>query len=356
MIKNKKIKLKTPGSLPGTLIYTGNSFDKNIKIELFEIIEEKYFQKNINNLIELKDKLRENKNLKWLNVSGLGDVNRINQIGQEIGIDNLTLEDILNVNQRSKIEFFENYIFIVVKMYSINQKTNLIESEQVSIILKEDILVTFHEDNDSFFDPIRQRIKTDSSLVRKKSSDYLLYIILDLIMDHYLLILDKTSDEIDSIDEKLNEKKYSENISTDIYQLKQKISRLRKGFIPNREIVNGLLKIENNIVKKETRKYFRDLFDHSLIINENLDTQRETLSEILSLYQNYINNNMNETMKILTIIATIFIPLTFIAGVYGMNFKFMPELYWKYGYFIILGFMAILGSFMTYYFKKKSWL
>lgn len=341
---------KEPGSSPGTLVYTGS---KKNDTEISRYV----YNKSTVNVINDNLKPTEIKDSKeWINIVGLNDLNKLKEIGAKLEIDDLILEDILNVDQRPKIEFNKDSIFAVVRMYYYDN-SNELHSEQVSIVLKKDKVITFQEELGDIFNPIRQRLNKPGALIKTRSVDYLFYAIIDLIIDHYLIVIDRVSERIDSIDDQLNSgKKYDKEIVMDIYSLRQLISILRRKIFPVREIVNNLQRTENKLIEKDTLKYVRDLYDHSIIANENLDNQREILSDLLALYHTHVNNKMNETMKVLTVIATIFIPLSFIVGIYGMNFEYMPELSWKYGYFGVWGIIIFVFASMLLYFKRRKWL
>lgn len=343
-----KSKRKTPGLAPGTLVYTGK-FEKDTKFTSY-LYDKKELIKTDNSLNKLKKKGSKT----WVNIVGLNDIEKIKEISSKLGIDNLTLEDILNADQRPKVEFNKDSIFVVLRMYFYNSKSEL-HSEQISIIMKNDLVVTFQECEDDVFDPIRERLSRGTSLLRSTTSSYLFYAILDLVIDHYLLVIDSLSEKIDDIDDELSQG-FRKELAFQIYSLRNLTALLRRKIYPVKEVVNQILRIDNKLLHKDTLKYMRDLYDHSISVNEGLDTQRETLSDLLSLYHTHMNNKMNETMKVLTVIATIFIPLSFIVGVYGMNFDYMPELAWKYGYFGVWGLILLIFSSMIFYFKKKEWI
>jgi len=347
MIKNKI------GVPPGTLLYTGDLQ------EYFEINIIDYDNNNFNNFcpknIEECFIFKDSPTVTWINITGLHRTDIIEQIGKHYNLHPLVLEDILNIRQRPKIEYFDDYIFIVLKMLSYNEVLKEIDAEQVSIILGSNFVFTFQERKGDLFDTIRNRLRNNIGIIRKSSSDYLLYSLIDVIVDNYFLILEKIGVRIEDIEDKILLNPSPEVIRT-IHNLKNSLIELRKTVWPLREILSNLYKGESELIKDKTSVYFRDVYDHTIQIIDTIETLRDIVSGLLDVYLSSISNRMNEIMKVLTIIATIFIPLTFIAGVYGMNFKFMPELEWKMGYPMVLLVMFLSAIGMLIYFKRKKWL
>ncbi len=353
----KKAPPKTPGLSPGSLVYTGTN---DAKASLFELIEYDTTGSNQTsnlNISQVIEKAKQStKAVKWINLVGLNDIDSIKILGDFLELDSLILEDILNINQRPKIEFSEKHIYAVLRMYFYNKEKD-IHSEQVSIVIKDNILVTFQEDSEDIFDPIRNRIKNpENILIKQRETDYLLYAILDVIVDHYLIVLDRESENIDRIEQELNSPEVNKKTAIEIYSMRQKTSIFRKKVIPVRELVNSIQKSDSKKIKKETHKFFNDLYDHAIVVNETLESQREALSDHLALYHTHMNNRMNETMKVLTVIATIFIPLSFLVGLYGMNFNYMPELSWRYGYHMVWAIIILVSGSMVVYFKRRGWI
>ncbi|MCF8009569.1 MAG: magnesium/cobalt transporter CorA, partial [Halanaerobiales bacterium] len=327
---------------------------EDAKIKYIDYDKEEYIEKEasqIKECFELKDK----DTVSWINIDGLSDVDTIKQIGDNFDIHPLALEDILHVHQRPKLEEYDNSLFIVLKMLNYNETSKEIDSEQLSIIVGKNYVITFQEKPGDVFDPIRERLKNKKGKIRTMNADYLAYCLVDLIVDNYFIILEKISDRIEFIEEELiNEP--SEKTLKSIYELKNEMIFLRKSVWPLREVVNRLEKNEIDFIDKSVKLYFRDLYDHTIQVIETVETLRDMLSGMLDIYLSSLSNKMNEVMKVLTIIATIFIPLTFIAGIYGMNFQYMPELDIRNGYFIVLGIMLVVALYMVYFFKKKDWL
>jgi magnesium transporter len=342
------------GQLPGSLIHVGKVKNKPVKTTLIDY--------NANDFTELECKqvneclsFENPENTYWLNVDGLNQPDIISIIGKKLNLHPLLLEDILNTTHRPKVEEFEGYLFFTLKMITINVKKKQIESEQVSLVLGPNWLVTFQEQEGDIFDAIRIRLKENKGLIRKSKADYLLYSIIDIIVDHYFIIIDFLNDEIEDLEDEVLYDPTQES-SIKIQNLKRLLMNFRKSMLPLREAVSSLQKYNNNLINEETLRYYRDIYEHLIHLTDNLESQRDMLASIMDLYLSGISNKMNQVMKVLTIIATIFIPLTFIVGVYGMNFKNIPELNWRYGYFAIWGIMLVIVILMLVYFKRKKWL
>lgn len=290
----------------------------------------------------------------WINIDGLHEIELIEKIGQYFDIHPLILEDIVHTGTRPKIEDFDNFTFIVFKMLYYDEETQDIHDEQFSIILGSNFVISFQERVGTVFNPLRDRIRTAKSRVRRKGADYLTYALIDTVVDNYFIILETLGDKIEDLDEVLFVS-MSKEIFHDINNMKRKLITLKKAVAPLREIINVVQKKEFSLIDESNLIFFRDIYDHVIQIQETIDTNRELVSGLHDIFLTNVNNKMNEIMKTLTITATIFIPLTFIAGIYGMNFKYMPELEWEWGYSAVwAAFIGIVGI-MFYYFKKKDW-
>lgn len=348
-------KNKIPGLPPGTLTYTGTRKNEKISIEIFDYSTEHLMEKK-NCTVEETFIYKEKNSITWINIEGLSDIDAIEKIGKYYEIHPLTLEDILHMEQLPKIEVFEKYIFITLKMLTFNEVTREVESEQVGIIMGKNFVISFQEGKEGdVFDPLRERIRAGKGRIRNYGADYLNYAIIDIIVDNYFIILEKIGEKVEEYEEKLLLNP-EENILKNIYELKREIMFLRKIFIPIREITAQMQYSESTFINERTLIFIRDLYDHSLQVIDMVDTYRETVSGLIELYLSSLSNRMNQVMRILTTISTIFIPLTFIVGVYGMNFDFMPELHFRYGYYMIWGVMVAVGVGMYLYFKKKKWM
>ena len=349
-----KIKLiKKAGTPPGTLVYTG------VKTEGFEISVIDYDVANYKEFgtdkIEDVFPFKDSQTVTWINIIGLHRTDIVEAIGKNYNIHPLILEDILNVHQRPKIEYFDDYVFVVLNMLSYDEKSLTIESEQVSLILGQNYVITFQERNGDVFDVVRERIRNGKGIIKKNKADYLLYALTDVIVDNYFIVLETIGDEIENIEDSVILMPTNETAQS-IHKLKRELIGIRKSIWPLREILTTVSREESSLIHKKTLVYFKDVYDHSIQVIDAVETFRDMVSGLLDIYLSSISQRMNEVMKVLTIISTIFIPLTFIAGVYGMNFKYMPELGWKWGYPVSLGVMLIIGISMVIFFRKKKWL
>jgi magnesium transporter len=291
----------------------------------------------------------------WINVDGLHQVEVIEKLGECYGLHPLVLEDILNTDQRPKMEDYGEYIYIVLRDLDYSDKSNEIEGEQISLIVGSNFVFSFQEREGDTFDPIRDRIRNNKGRIRKMGADHLAYALLDSIVDNYFIILEKLGEKIEWLEEKLVTDPTRETLQG-IHHLKRELLFLRKGVWPLREVINGLARGESSLVTEPTRIYLRDVYDHTIQTIDTIETYRDMVSGMLDIYLSSVSNRLNSVMKVLTIIATIFMPLTFLAGVYGMNFKFMPELEWRWGYPLVWLIMAGIGISMLIYFRRKKWL
>ncbi|MFH1429791.1 MAG: magnesium/cobalt transporter CorA, partial [Candidatus Margulisiibacteriota bacterium] len=289
----------------------------------------------------------------WLNVDGLHDTSIIQQIGEKFNLHPLLLEDILNTDQRPKVDDYENYLYIVMKMLYLDQKKELVH-EHVSFILGHGYIISFQEQPGDVFQGIRERIKHNKGRVRKAGADYLAYALIDAIVDNYFLILEHFSDKMESVDEELTNGN-APDVLKKIRELKRETMFMRRVAWPLREMVGSLAQRSSELITPATAPYIRDVYDHVIQVIESVETLREMVAGMMEIYNSNISNRMNEVMKVLTVIATLFIPLTFIAGIYGMNFKYMPELEWRWGYYSVWLVMIMVAITMLVYFKKKKW-
>ena len=342
------------GLAPGSLVFTGIQKMSEVEITLIQYTADEEATFKPQNAEQAIQQIESYAGNSWLNIDGLHDVETIEQICTYLGVHKLTMEDILSINQRPKLDELSDHILLVVKMLSIIPPQQQIDYEQISFLLRGKVLVTFQERAADTFDYVRKRIFENKGLIRKKGTDYLLYALLDSIVDNYFVILEEIGEQLSEIETELLENPEKNTLNRIHLQRKEMVD-IRRSIYPLREVVNQLEKIEEPILSQNLDIYIRDLYDHTLRVMETLESFRDTVSGLLDLYMNSVSNRMNEIMKVLTIIATIFIPLTFIAGVYGMNFFNMPELHWKYGYSAVLGLMLVVFVLMLLYFRKKKW-
>jgi magnesium transporter len=289
----------------------------------------------------------------WVNVDGLGDAEAVRKIGEIFGLHPLALEDVLNVHQRPKVEPYDNYLFIVMQMLLTGEK---LDTEQLTIFLGANFVLTFQEQpGGDCFTPIRERIRKNHARIRAAGPDYLAYSLLDAVVDNYFPALERYGERLETVEQEVVTQPGRETVAI-IHQIKRDLLLLRRAVWPMREALNSLLREDTPFVARETRTYLRDCYDHSVRIIDILETDRETSFGLLEAYLSSVSNRMNEVIKVLTIITTIFMPLTFIAGIYGMNFAHMPELNWPWAYPLVMGLMAAIAAAMLLYFRRKGWL
>ena len=342
------------GLAPGTIVYVGNKAKKDLFIDVFDYNKDYLDEKQLKNIEEAFT--YENKEtITWINVNGLNHVNEIEKLGKDFELHPLIIEDIANTKQRPKLEEHEEYIFVVLKMLYFDQEQNL-KFENISFIQGSNYVLSFQEADGDVFDSVRERLRNSKGRVRSQGADYLLYALMDAIVDNYFNLMEVMGEKIEELEENLFEEKSNNDLIQEIHNLKREILRIRRAVYPLREVVNRMDKVEASLVTEKTQLYLRDLYDHVIQVSESIDIQRELIWSLMDMYMTTISNRMNEVMKVLTIMATIFIPLTFIAGVYGMNFENIPELKFQYGYFVLWGVMVVVFLGMLYYFKRREWL
>ena len=356
----RKIKKRTEdykkhiGQIPGTLIYTGKKSDKNFHVECFDYTKDNIEESILLNIEDaINYKLTES--VTWINVNGLKHTDQIENIGSQYDLHPLVLEDIVNTTQRPKIDEYEGYLFIVLKMLYYDENENIV-IEQVSFVLGKNYVITFQESEGDVFDPIRERLRLDNGRIRGLKSDYLMYALIDAVVDNYFSIIETLGNKIEDLETDLFGGNAKEGINIEVQQLKREILKVRRAIFPLRDIINRIEKGEHPLIYKRTITYYRDIYDHLIQVSENIDIYREMIWSLMDMYMTTISNRMNEVMKVLTIMSSIFIPLTFLAGIYGMNFEYIPELRYQNGYFVLLGVMFLMFIGLLFYFKRKKWL
>ena len=349
-----KKKSKKAGLSPRTLIHIGERKVEEVEIFLMNYDQGQLLEKELKNIKESYP-YKDTPPVSWINIDGLHDVELIGKVGQHFEIHPLTLEDVVNTGQRPKAENFEDYIYVVLKMLSYNESKSHITTEQVSLILGLHYLISFQETTGDVFDFVRERVRKAKGRIRKSGCDYLTYALIDAIVDHYFVILEKLGEKIELLEEDLLDEPRPETLQS-IHHLKREMIFFRKQVWPLREVVNMLMKVEASIVQETTQVFLRDLYDHTIQVIDTIESFRDVLSGMMDLYLSNVSNRMNEVMKVLTIIATIFIPLTFIAGIYGMNFEFMPELKLPWAYPVLWLLLITIFVLMLFWFKRKKWL
>lgn len=354
-VKYKNKYYKTSKLPPGTMSYKGNKALPTTDIEITNYSEVDY-RTFITNAVQDTFNFKDNRHVTWININGLNNIKEIETLGRHYDLHPLTLEDIVNTNQRPKLEEFDHYMFVVIKMLFITNDDE-IHYEHLSLVLGEHYVLTFQEAESNLFNGLRERLKSAKGRIRNHGSDYLMFTILDVVVDNYFMVIDVLGDKIEALEGSLFQfKEANDETLVQIQTLKQEILQMRRSIYPLREVVSSMEKADFPFIKEKTHRYLRDLYDHIIQVNESIDLYREMTRSLMDMYMTIISHKMNEIMKVLTIIATIFIPLTFIVGVYGMNFKYMPELNYNNSYFILLAAMFIMVICMLLYFRKKRWL
>jgi len=340
------------GAPPGTLIYSGEERDEQVKITLIEYDEKDFFEKDFFDIDECMAHVNPAM-VKWINVDGIHKIETIEKIGKLFNIHPLTLEDIVSTSQRPKFEDYDDYLFSIMKMIYYDDE---IHSEQLCVLLLNDnTVISFQEAHGGdAFDIIRNRIRQNKGRIRKCKADYLCYALIDAVVDCYFDILEKIGDKIELLEDELANEP-SRKIINELHHLKREMIFLRKAVWPMRELINNLEKSESELIHDSTSVYLRDVHDHTIRVIDTVETFRDLLSGMMDIYLSSVSNKMNEVMKVLTIISTIFIPVTFIAGVYGMNFDYMPELHSKWGYIGTWAVMITVMLCLIIYFRRKKW-
>jgi magnesium transporter len=360
MAKRAKKRLKKAGLPPGTLVHVGEKKVEAVKISYLDYDEQNFQERQASNIEECFP-FKTTPTVTWINIDGLHDVEIIEKLGNQFELHPLILEDVLHTEQRPKYEDFDNYIFIVLRMLQYNEQIQDIESEQVSLILGANFVISFQERIGDVFDSVRERLRNAKGRIRKMGPDYLAYALLDAIVDSYFAILEKIGERIESMEEQLVANP-TEKTLHHIHTMKREMILLRKSIWPLREVISGVQRSESSLISETTGLYLRDVYDHTIQVIDTVESFRDMVSGMLDIYLSSISNKMNEVMKVLTIIATIFIPLTFIAGIYGMNFNAekspwsMPELNWYWGYPAVWVVMVVVMVIMLIYFRRKKWL
>ena len=355
MHKLLKKRSKKIGQPPGSLIHIGDETVKDVKITIIDYKDEQFREMEAPSL-EACFPFKDTDSVTWINVEGIHRSEILEKLGECYGLHPLVLEDIMATDQRPKMEDFGDYMFIVLKMIKYNAENGGLEIEQVSLILGKNFVLSFQEGKEGdVFDPLRERLRTGKGRIRKMGADYLVYAMMDSIIDNYFVVIENLGEEIEVIEEKLVTDPGPDTLRS-IHKLKRDMIYLRKSVWPLREVIGSLERGESPLVTKSTGIYLRDVYDHTIQVIDTVETFRDMLSGMLDIYLSSVSNRLNAVMKVLTVIATIFMPLTFIVGLYGMNFKYMPELEWHWGYPAVIGVMVIIAAWMLVMFKRKKLL
>lgn len=343
------------GLPPGSLVYVGRAKAclGPTRITVIEYDSGAYSEREVSDPKDLLP-LKPAPTVTWINVDSIQDAETLKAFGEAFQLEPLLMEDILNTDQRPKCEITKKNIYIILKMFDFEVQENQIFSEQVSLVLGENYLITFQEEVGEEFDPIRERIRQNHSKFRSGGTGYLAYSLLDTIVDRYFLVLENIGEALDKIENRLD-RHHTPNVLKKIHHLKRELIFLRKAIWPVREVINSLQHADSSLIQEEMQPYLRDVYEHTIQVMDSLETYRDLLGGMQDLFLSITSNRLNEIMKVLTVISTIFIPLTFIVGVYGMNFHYMPELDWKWGYFVVWAIMIMIGVGMGLFFRSKKW-
>jgi magnesium transporter len=353
MVRSRKRTIKPAGSSPGTLLYIGEERSDPVTISYIHYNPVAASEPKMVAVREVRPPVLGG--VSWFTVDGVHDVEILRSLGEAFSIHPLVLEDIANTRQRPKIEDFDEYVFISMKMITLAPEDKKLQVEQVSIVFGKDYVVSLLEDEGDVFEPVRQRIKSGKGRIRRLGADYLMYALMDAVVDNYFSVLEDLGDKIEALEEEVVTSPTSATLK-DIHRLKRELIFLRRAVWPMRETVNVLLRDETDLVTAETRIFLRDLYDHTIHVIDTVETLRDIVAGMLEVYLSSVSNKLNQVMKVLTVMSSIFIPLTFVVGVYGMNFQYMPELQWHYGYPTVLVGMLVLALSLLAVFRRKGWL
>jgi len=344
---------KRAGQPPGALHVNGEPPEPPVQITIIDY-DATHFQEKLVNQISECFPFRDTETVTWINVDGLGNQKLIEDLGKCFTIHPLILEDIFNTGQRPKMEDLDQYIYLNLKMLTYLNPSKEIKIEHISMVLGPNFLISFQEDIGDIFDPVRERIRKDGR-IRKFGPDYLAYALIDGIVDNYFAVMEKLEEQVEDLEEELVVNPTQDSLHK-INRLKKDMIFLRKSVWPLREMINNLERSESTLIKESTKIYLRDVYDHTIQVIDTLETFRDMVSGMIDIYLSGLSYKMNEIMKVLTLIATIFIPLTFVVGLYGMNFKNMPEIEWEFGYYSVLIVMVTMVVGMLIYFRRKKWI
>ncbi len=345
---------KKAGLPPGTVVFVGEKKVEEIRITIIDYDEHQYAEREVKNIEECFS-FKDTPSISWINIDGVHQVDVIEKLGAHFVLHPLLQEDVVNTHQRPKFDEYDDHLFIVLRMFFLNAEENELQGEQISLIVGANFVISFQERQGDVFEQARERLRNGKGRIRKKGSDYLAYSLIDAIVDSYYKILEGLGENIESLQEQMVSEPKQEDLQI-IQHLKRDMLFFRKSVWPLREVIGGLAKSESTLIKEDVLVYVRDVYDHVIQAIDTIETFRDMLSAMLEIYLSSVGNRMNQVMKVLTIIATIFIPMTFLAGIYGMNFKYMPELEWRYAYLVFWFVVVTVFIIMIALFKKKKWL
>lgn len=344
---------KASGAPPGSLIYTGRQEVEQVHVHLSEYEFDYFNSQMVADSVPAVDDIENN--ITWYDVRGLHRVDIIEELGKKYNIHPLAMEDILDVQQRPKLEVYEDGVLMQLKAFLFRPETRDLEVEQVSIYLTKGVVLTFQEDSDDLFAEVRRRLETAGGRIRKRPADYLAYALVDNIADRYFTVLDSVESSLDQLEGTILTEPQPAT-KRQLHDLRLAMLAMRKNISPLREMVQQFAQSDHHLISEETQLYARDLKDHIIQISDLVETYRDVTNGLYDLYVSEISFRMNSVMQTLTVVSTIFIPLSFLTGVYGMNFVRIPELEYRYGYFVLWGFMSLIIFGMLYWFRRRKWL
>jgi magnesium transporter len=351
--KNNRRKSKKPGLPPGSLVYTGQPKDRKAGISILSYNADEVAAGKGENFSTVLTSFSKNR-VNWINIDTLHDIELIEEIGNHFSIHSLVLEDVLNVNHAPKIVEYDDHLFVILKLIRKSETGEGLEMEHFSILLGDHYLISFQESTEDPFDGIRDRIINNKGKVRGRHTDYLFFLLTDTIIDQYTEVMDDMISDANDLEVELLEN-FNQGIVNKIIFHKKQLGEFRKTISPVADSYKTILTSELSYISREYINYFRDTYDHLKQISESINSHRDMLNYLMDFNMSQVSNQMNQVMKTLTVIATIFIPLTFVAGIYGMNFDFMPELAWKWSYPVLLFLMSGAGLGMFFYMRRKRW-
>jgi magnesium transporter len=341
------------GLPPGSLVHVGEASEAHIRISVIQYSENRCRESDASSALDLSA-LQQSSDVAWVHVDGIHRLDVISAIGTEFGLHPLVVEDIANSAQRPKIEDLGDYLFLAVKLLHYNEETAELSTEHFSLIVMKNVLLTFREREGSDFDPIRERIRVGKGRLRKSGADYLAYCLIDSVVDHYFVVIEKIAEKMELLEEELVTNPTPETLQI-IHKFKTDLIFLRRSVWPLREVINLMIDGGSSLITVGTNPYLRDVYDHTIHASETLDTYRDIVSGMLDIYLSSVSYKLNEIMKVLTIIATVFIPLTFMTGWYGMNFKHMPELEWPWAYYVFMAGAFCVAMTLLGFFRRRNW-
>ena len=350
-VKDRTHKVGRP---PGEVVFVGEDKQTPVHLSVTDY-DKSHFEEHPLKQVEDTFPFRDATTISWINVDGVHDTPLVKQIGEHFDIHPLILEDIVNTGQRPKIEEYEDTLFIIAKMLYLADDEETLRSEQVSLLVGPQYVLSFVEDPDDVFNPVRERLRRGKGRIRQRDADYLAYALLDVIVDHYFIVLESIGERLEQLEEEVLDEP-TPLTQHKINEVRRELIVVRRAVWPLREMLSLLSRSESSLVSAETRPYYRDAYDHAVQVIDIVESLREVAGSLIDLYMSNLSHQLNEVMRVLTIIGTIFIPLTFIAGIYGMNFEYMPELHAPYAYPVALLGMLLLAVSLIFYFRRKGWL